>query len=70
VNFSKKKWFWAGILIALLNPVFSGFIIAAFYLSEPELKKEGIIIAIVSILWGALSFYILKQTFPLVNFGF
>lgn len=67
---SKKKWFWVGIFIALINPIFSGFIIAAFYLGEPDLKKEGIIIAGVAILWGVISFYFLRQNFLSMNFSF
>jgi len=60
---SRRKWLWLGILIALLNPVFAGLILGAVYLSEPELKKEGRIIAAVAILWGAVLFYLVRQSF-------
>jgi len=60
---SRKKWLWLGILIALLNPVFAGLILGAVYLSEPELKKEGWIVAAIAILWGAILFYIVRQSF-------
>ena len=61
---SRKKWLWLGIAIALLNPVFAGLLTAAFYLSEPELKKEGRIVAVIAILWGAVLFYLARQIFP------
>jgi hypothetical protein len=60
---SRKKWLWLGILIALLNPVFAGLILGSIYLSEPELKKEGKIVAAVAILWGAVLFYLVRQNF-------
>jgi len=60
---SRKKWLWLGIFIALLNPVFAGLILGAVYLSEPELKKEGQIVATVAILWGAVLFYFVRQNF-------
>jgi hypothetical protein len=64
---SRKKWLWLGISIALLNPVFAGLILGAVYLSEPELKKEGRIVAAIAILWGAVLLYFVRQSFP-VNF--
>jgi len=60
---SRKKWLWLGIFIALLNPVFAGLILGAVYLSEPELKKEGWIVATIAILWGAVLFYFVRQSF-------
>lgn len=60
---SRKKWLWLGIFVALLNPVFAGLILGAVYLSEPELKKEGRIVATIAILWGAILFYIVRQNF-------
>jgi len=64
---SRKKWLWLGIFVALFNPVFAGLILGAVYLSEPELKKEGRIVAMVAILWGAVLFYFVRQNFA-VNF--
>jgi len=59
--FSKKKWLWLGIIIALLNPIFAGLILGAFYLSEPELKSAGKVVATIAILWGAVLFYLVRQ---------
>jgi len=60
---SRKKWLWLGIFVALLNPVFAGLILGSVYLSEPELKKEGRIVATIAILWGAVLFYLVRQNF-------
>jgi len=60
---SRKKWLWLGIFISLLNPVFAGLILGAVYLSEPELKKEGWIVATIAVLWGAVLFYFVRQNF-------
>lgn len=64
---SKKKWFWIGLTITLVNPVFSGLIIGAAFLSEPELKKQGRIIITIAVLWGVavlfLSLLLAKQGF-------
>lgn len=38
------KWLLVGLLIALLNPVFGGFIIGIAYYTEPDLRREGMII--------------------------
>jgi hypothetical protein len=46
---------------AILNPVFSGFILAAAFLSEPNLKREGKIIAAVAIVSAILQFYFLIE---------
>lgn len=66
---SRKKWLWLGIFVALLNPIFAGLILGAVYLSEPELKKEGQIVAGIAILWGAVLFYFVRQNFTTNFFG-
>lgn len=55
---SRKKWFWLGVVIALINPIFSGLILGIAFLTEPEMKKEGKIILILAILWGLVSLYL------------
>lgn len=60
---SKKKWFWLGLLVALVNPIFAGLIMGAVYLSEPELKRSGLVISAVAVVWGALMFYLMRQNF-------
>ena len=50
---SKKTLFRVGLAVAIVNPVFSGLLIGAFFLREPELKREGKIILSTAIAWGA-----------------
>ena len=58
---SRKKLFWTAILIALLNPVFAGFIVAAAFLSEPGLRREGKIIAAAAIVSAVIQVYFLME---------
>lgn len=46
-----KKWFWVGMLIALLNPVFGGIIVGIAMLTEPNLKKQGKLTIVLSVIW-------------------
>lgn len=55
---SRKKWLWLGIVIALLNPVFSGLVLGFVFWTEPQLKKEGKIILAIAILWGLAAIYL------------
>lgn len=52
---------WAGIAIAILNPIFSGLIVGALYLSEPALKRYGQIVLAVSVVWGAVVFVMIRN---------
>lgn len=65
---SKKKWLWLGIIVALVNPIFAGLIVGAAYLSEPELRSAGKIVAAIAILWGVVLFYLVRQNFS-ATFG-
>lgn len=56
---SKQKWFIIGIIIAILNPIFSGLVVAFGFLTEPKLRKEGRIILIVSFVWAIVLAYII-----------
>jgi len=67
---SRRKWLWLGIVVALINPVFAGLIMGAVYLSEPELKSAGKIVAAIAILWGAVLFYLLRQNLSVNPLGF
>jgi hypothetical protein len=69
VTLSKRKWFWLGILVALANPIFAGLIIGAVYLSEPELKNEGKIVAGLAIVWGAILYFLLSKSQSLSLFN-
>lgn len=56
---SKQKWFIIGIIIAILNPIFSGLVIAFGFLTEPRLRKEGKIILVLSFVWAIILAYII-----------
>ena len=59
-----KKWFYMGLAIAMLNPVFSGLILGAVYLTEPGLKKYGRIILPIAVVWGAVAFWLSSKYLP------
>jgi len=56
-----KKWLWAALAIAILNPIFSGLILGVLYLSEPSLKRYGKIVLGVSVVWGAIVFVMIRN---------
>ncbi|MFC1700977.1 hypothetical protein ACFLZ0_02470 [Patescibacteria group bacterium] len=60
---SKKKWFWVGLIITLINPIFSGLVIGSAFLSEPELKKQGKIIIALAIIWGVVALFFTRWLF-------
>lgn len=57
---SKKKWFIIGIIITILNPIFSGLVISFGFLTEPKLRKEGKILLMVSFVWAIILAYLLE----------
>lgn len=57
---SRKKWLWLGVIIALLNPIFSGLIIGLAFWTEPELKKEAKIILAIAVIWGIIALYLTR----------
>ncbi|MEK7565350.1 MAG: hypothetical protein AAB394_00200 [Patescibacteria group bacterium] len=59
-----KKWLYMGLVITILNPVFSGLILGAVYITEPGLKKYGRIILPITVIWGAIAFWLSAKYFP------
>ncbi len=57
---SRKKWLWLGIIIALLNPIFSGLLIGLAFWTEPELKKEAKIVLVIAVVWGVIALYLTR----------
>jgi len=57
---SKQKWLVIGIIIAILNPIFSGLVVAFGFLTEPKLRKEGKIILIISFVWAIILGYLIN----------
>lgn len=60
-NISKNRLFLTAIIIATLNPVFSGLILGLVMLTEPELKKEARIVLLFSLAWGAITIALLAK---------
>jgi len=66
-GFSLKKWWLAGILIAILNPVFAGLILGALLMTEPKLRKIGAVVVSISVIWGSITYFLLDKYWS-VNF--
>jgi len=56
---SKKKLFIAAIIIAILNPIFSGLILSFVFITESKLRKEGKILLIISFVWAIILAYLI-----------
>jgi len=56
---SKKKLFIAAIIIAILNPIFSGLILSFVFITEPKLRKEGKILLVISFVWAIILAYLI-----------
>lgn len=54
-SIAKNKFFLMAIIIAILNPVFSGLILGFLMLSEPDLKREGRVVLLFSVAWSAIA---------------
>ncbi|MBU0998921.1 hypothetical protein KKG24_01240 [Patescibacteria group bacterium] len=52
------KWFWIGIVIAILSMV-SGIVYGIALSLEKDYRKEGIIIIVVAIAWFLFAMFIL-----------
>ena len=60
-SIAKNKFFLMAIIIAILNPVFSGLILGFLMLSEPDLKREGRVVLLFSVVWGAIALLLLAK---------
>lgn len=58
---NKNKLFFWSVVIAILNPVFSGLILGLVMLTEAELKREGRIVFAFSVAWGAITLALLAK---------
>ena len=58
---NKNRLFFWSVIIAILNPVFSGLILGIFMFSEPELRKEGRIVTVFSIAWGVIALLLVSR---------
>ena len=58
---NKNRFFFWSVIIAILNPVFSGLILGIIMFSEPELRKEGRIVTVFSIAWGVIALLLVSR---------
>ncbi|MFH0906753.1 MAG: hypothetical protein ABIC36_01980 [bacterium] len=56
----KSKWYLIGIIIAIISP-FSGVVLGIGFLTESSLKKQGKIILVFSLIWGAVFIWMTKK---------
>lgn len=61
VSINKGKFFLWAVIIAALNPIFSGLVLGLVMLTEPELKREGRIVTLFSLAWGALALALIAR---------
>ena len=59
-----KKWLWAGLVVAFLNPIFSGLVVGSLYLTESGLKKYGRVVLAAAVIWGVVVFWGLRKFYP------
>lgn len=57
----KNRFFFWSVIIAILNPFFSGLILGIFMMSEPGLKKEGRIVTLFSLAWGIIALLLVSR---------
>lgn len=50
----KNRWFYGGLVIAILNPIFAGLILGILMVKEPGMRREGTIIISFSLIWGII----------------
>lgn len=60
-SIGKNKFFLMAIIIAILNPVFSGLILGLVMLSEPEFRREGRTVTLFSIVWGIIALALIAK---------
>ncbi len=60
-SIGKNKFFLMAIIIAILNPVFSGLILGFLMLSEPDLRREGRAVLLFTVVWGAIALLLLAK---------
>lgn len=58
---SKNKFFFAAVIIAVLNPIFSGLILGLVMLTEPDLKREGRIVTLFAVVWGLITLALIAK---------
>ena len=60
----KQRWFYGGLLVAIVNPILAGLIVGILMVLEPGFKKEGRIIIAFSLVWGAIALLLTAKYGP------
>ncbi len=60
-SIAKNRLFFWAVIIAILNPVFSGLILGFVMASEPDFKKEGRAVILFSIAWGIIAMLLVAK---------
>lgn len=60
-SIGKTKFFFWAVIIAVLNPVFSGLVLGLLMLSEPDLRREGRIVTAFATIWGIIALALLAK---------
>ena len=58
---SKQKWIIVGLLLVIFNPLLGGAIYGFALWREPATKTEGKLIMIFSLIWGGISWALVKK---------
>lgn len=58
---NKNRFFFWAVIIAVLNPIFSGLILGLVMLSQADFKKEGRIVTAFSVVWGIIVLMLLAK---------
>lgn len=64
VSISRSRWLHGALAIAILNPIFSGLILGVLMWRSPGLEKEGRIVTLFSLAWGAVVILLLLKYGP------
>lgn len=63
ISISRQKLLIIGLLIIIFNPLPAGLIYGLFCWREPQIKKDGKLMIIFSLFWGAISLALARQYF-------
>lgn len=58
-----QKWFWVGLVVATISGP-AGLVYSVALMVEPERRKEGLALAVWSVVWTSLvlgTIYVLQQ---------
>ena len=54
VGIPRSRLFYVSIAVAVFNPIFSGLVMSWLLIRQKDMKKEGVVLAIFSLIWGVV----------------